>query len=96
MALVQPAEWPAMASGTVQAALVGMHRQNFDLGSDALLEDEFSAMQVVLCSACSGHGYKFSSVIGEILAELATTGNTQHDIALHRISKDRKEISAAF
>lgn len=46
--------------------------------------------QVVLCSACSGHGYKFASVVGEILADLASSGATQHDIALHRISKDRK------
>ncbi|CAL5221259.1 g3417 [Coccomyxa viridis] len=46
--------------------------------------------QVVLCSACSGHGYKFASVVGEILADLATSGTTQHDIALHRITEDRK------
>jgi sarcosine oxidase len=53
-------------------------------------------MQVVLCSACSGHGYKFSSVIGEIIAELATSGTTQHDIAMHRIGKDRKGMNNAF
>jgi len=41
--------------------------------------------QVVLCSACSGHGYKFASVIGEVLADLATTGATAHDISLHRL-----------
>jgi sarcosine oxidase len=27
--------------------------------------------QVVVCSACSGHGFKFASVFGEILADLA-------------------------
>ncbi len=43
-----------------------------------------------MCSACSGHGYKFASVLGEILADLATSGTTQHDIGLHRISKNRK------
>ncbi len=37
--------------------------------------------QVVLASPCSGHGYKFCSVIGEILADLATgDGTTRHDI----------------
>ena len=37
--------------------------------------------QVILASPCSGHGYKFCSVIGEILADLATgTGQTRHDI----------------
>jgi sarcosine oxidase len=28
----------------------------------------------------SGRGYKFAPVIGEILADLATTGATGHDI----------------
>ncbi|MCL6707621.1 N-methyl-L-tryptophan oxidase [Pseudomonas sp. R2.Fl] len=31
---------------------------------------------VVICSACSGHGFKFTSVIGEILADLALDGET--------------------
>ena len=30
--------------------------------------------QVVFASACSGHGFKFASVVGEILADLTTTG----------------------
>ena len=51
-------------------------------------------LQVILCSACSGHGYKFASVVGEILADLATSGATQHDIALHRIGQDRKGMDA--
>ena len=36
--------------------------------------------RVVYASACSGHGFKFASVIGEILAELATAGRTDHPI----------------
>jgi sarcosine oxidase len=37
--------------------------------------------QVVLVSPCSGHGYKFCSVIGEIVADLATgDGTTRHEI----------------
>lgn len=38
--------------------------------------------QVVIASPCSGHGYKFASVVGEILADLATTGTTGHPIEL--------------
>jgi sarcosine oxidase len=37
---------------------------------------------VVLASPCSGHGYKFCSVIGEVLADLAIDGETPHPIAL--------------
>jgi sarcosine oxidase len=37
--------------------------------------------QVIVASPCSGHGFKFSAVIGEILADLATKGETPHDIS---------------
>ena len=42
---------------------------------------------VYVASPCSGHGFKFCSVIGEIMAGLATTGQTPHDIALHRLAR---------
>jgi sarcosine oxidase len=38
--------------------------------------------QVVLASPCSGHGFKFTPVIGEVLADLAMHGRTNHDISL--------------
>jgi sarcosine oxidase len=38
--------------------------------------------QVVIASPCSGHGFKFTPVIGEILADLAIDGQTAHDISL--------------
>ena len=37
--------------------------------------------QVALAAGFSGHGFKFASVVGEILADLATTGRTPHPIA---------------
>lgn len=41
-----------------------------------------AAPNVTIASPCSGHGYKFASVIGEILADLALDGTTRHAIAL--------------
>lgn len=41
--------------------------------------------QIILASPCSGHGFKFASVVGEIVAELATSGATRHDISMHRM-----------
>src|SRR6478735_8599309 len=38
------------------------------------------APNVIVASPCSGHGFKFAPVIGEVLADLATTGTTAHDI----------------
>lgn len=50
--------------------------------------------QVVLASPCSGHGYKFCSVVGEIIADLATgDGGTRHDIGF--LSARRPELQAA-
>jgi sarcosine oxidase len=44
--------------------------------------------QVVLASPCSGHGYKFCSVVGEILADLATgDGATRHRIDFLRLAR---------
>jgi len=35
---------------------------------------------VILASPCSGHGFKFAPVIGEVLADLACDGRTAHPI----------------
>jgi sarcosine oxidase len=43
--------------------------------------------RVVVASPCSGHGFKFASVIGEILADLVQSGDTRHDIELLRLSR---------
>jgi sarcosine oxidase len=40
--------------------------------------------QIVIASPCSGHGFKFASVFGEILAELAMTQRTAEPIELFR------------
>jgi sarcosine oxidase len=45
------------------------------------------APQVVVVAPCSGHGYKFASVIGEIAADLAMEGATRHDIGLFRLDR---------
>lgn len=36
---------------------------------------------VVVASPCSGHGFKFSALIGRVLADLVTLGATDVDIA---------------
>ena len=43
--------------------------------------------QVILACGFSGHGFKFASVVGEILAELATYGHTRHPIELFRLAR---------
>ncbi len=45
------------------------------------------APQVSVAAGFSGHGYKFSSVVGEIMADLAMRGETEHDIGLFRLDR---------
>jgi sarcosine oxidase len=42
---------------------------------------------VSVAAGFSGHGYKFCSVVGEIMADLAMHGSTRHDIGLFRLSR---------
>jgi sarcosine oxidase len=43
--------------------------------------------QVIIASPCSGHGFKFAPLVGEILADLATDGATARDIARFRLAR---------
>jgi sarcosine oxidase len=43
--------------------------------------------QVLISSACSGHGFKFASAIGELQAELLTGGSSRFDITPFRIDR---------
>ena len=45
------------------------------------------APQILIASACSGHGFKFAPVIGEILADLVVDGATGHDISRFRMTR---------
>ena len=38
--------------------------------------------EVVVACGFSGHGFKFAPIIGEVMADLVTTGSTEHPIAL--------------
>ncbi|MCC6317521.1 MAG: N-methyl-L-tryptophan oxidase [Gemmatimonadaceae bacterium] len=43
--------------------------------------------EVLIASACSGHGFKFAAVVGEIVADLIARGSTTHDIARHALAR---------
>jgi monomeric sarcosine oxidase len=43
--------------------------------------------QIVIGAGFSGHGFKFSAVIGSILCDLALEGTTQHDISLFGLGR---------
>lgn len=43
--------------------------------------------QVLVSSPCSGHGFKFASALGELQADLLTTGTSRFDVSPFRIDR---------
>jgi sarcosine oxidase len=51
--------------------------------------EQTGGASLAIAAGFSGHGFKFAPVIGEILADLVTTGSTSHSIELFRMSRFR-------
>jgi sarcosine oxidase len=79
------AEHLPAADGPLRAASTCLYSMipDGDFVIDRLPDDP----NVIVCSACSGHGFKFAGVIGEALAEMATTGATRHDLSRFRLAR---------
>jgi sarcosine oxidase len=54
-----------------------------------ILDSHPESPQIWLAGGFSGHGFKFCSVVGEIMADLALNGETRHNINLFRMSQKR-------
>ncbi len=54
---------------------------------DFLIDFHPAYKQVLISSPCSGHGFKFSSAIGELQADLLVDGTTRFDISAFRYDK---------
>lgn len=54
---------------------------------DFILDRLPSHPQIIVASPCSGHGFKFAPIIGEILADLAMMGATAHDISRFSLAR---------
>ena len=71
---------PCLSTGQLNATATCMYTLTPD--QDFLIDRHPEHPQVLICSPCSGHGYKFASVVGEIMADLAGSGKTAHPIGL--------------
>ncbi|RMD74156.1 MAG: FAD-dependent oxidoreductase, partial [Chloroflexi bacterium] len=56
---------------------------------DFLIDRHPEYSQIILAVPCSGHGFTFAPLIGEILADLAVQGTTQYDITPFRLDRLR-------
>ncbi len=55
--------------------------------SDFILDWHPSAPGVFVCSACSGHGFKFAPAIGEAVASAIVSGDVPRDLAPFRLAR---------
>ena len=63
-------------------------------GEDFLIDFLPESRDIIVASPCSGHGFKFASVIGEILADLALEGATSLPIDLFSFAALRQRAVA--
>ena len=54
---------------------------------DFILDWHPAAAGVFVCSACSGHGFKFAPAIGEAVASVVATGTSPHDLEPFRLAR---------
>jgi sarcosine oxidase len=73
------------ANGALLAAQTCRYTMTPD--GDFILDRLPGAPAVIVASPCSGHGFKFAPVIGEILADLVTDGATRHDISRFSLAR---------
>jgi sarcosine oxidase len=81
---VLAAHLPA-ADGRLLAATTCLYTMTPD--GDFILDRLPGHEAIIVASPCSGHGFKFAPVIGEILADLALSGATPHDISRFALAR---------
>jgi sarcosine oxidase len=79
------ADYLPAANGKLNAATTCLYTMAPD--GDFIIDTLPGEPRIIVASPCSGHGFKFAPLIGDIVAELATTGTTTRDIARFGISR---------
>jgi sarcosine oxidase len=76
---------PGLAKATVRESSVCIFTNTPD--RDFIVDFHPDHPQILISSACSGHGFKFASALGEIHADLLTTGTSRFDLSPFRIDR---------
>ncbi len=74
---------PGISSACVKSAVC---LYTMTPNGDFIIDQHPAYPDVLLASACSGHGFKHSAAVGQILAELALSGQTAFDITRFRLA----------
>ena len=73
------------AAGEVSHAEVCLYTETPD--KDFIIDLHPNCGNLAIAGGFSGHGFKFGSLVGKILSELALTGRTHHDISQFRLDR---------
>ena len=73
------------AAGSVASSRVCLYTMTPD--EHFIIDQHPEYPQVIIASCCSGHAFKFSTLLGSILTDLALSGETVHDIGLFKLSR---------
>lgn len=84
--------WMPGATATFRNATPCMYTLTPDI--DFLIDRHPENSDVIICGGFSGHGFKFASVVGEVVADLALAGQSRHDIRFLSLERFRRPKSA--
>lgn len=73
------------AAGETMALRVCKFTNTFD--EHFVIDTLPNSKNVIIASPCSGHGFKFASAIGEILADIAENGQSRFDLNLFKLNR---------
>jgi len=76
---------PVVRHGALLGTRICLYTQTPD--SHFIMDRHPAHPHVIIGAGFSGHGFKFSTLIGHILSDLALTGQTEHDIRLFRADR---------
>jgi sarcosine oxidase len=75
------------AAGRVRESVVCLYTNAPD--EHFILDTHPGHRRVIVASPCSGHGFKFSSAIGELIADLVLKGRSRFDLTPFRLGRFR-------
>jgi sarcosine oxidase len=76
------------AAGPVRESCVCLYTNTPD--HDFLIDRHPEHAQVLIVSPCSGHGFKFAPVVGEVVADLVTEGRSRFDLRPFSLARFRR------
>jgi N-methyl-L-tryptophan oxidase len=76
------------ANGKLKTGITCLYTKSPD--GHFIIDHHPNHQNIILACGFSGHGFKFGSVMGEVLGQLAQNGTTDHDISLFSLSRFEK------